>query len=293
MRLMFLGTAAGGACPQWNCGCRLCLSGLPPRAQDCLAIAAGAEWLLLNASPDLTRQLTRSPLRPPADGRGLPIAAVLLTDAELDHSLGLLQLREDPGLPVYAPCPALEALRPFREILACYGSWTWHPSDEGLRIGPLHIDTVPLSDKRPRYTPADAHMGALLPSGGSKAPMLPTPDPWVVGYRILDSASGRTVLYAPCFREWTRTLAAAVESVDLAILDGTFFSTDELGPHRPDQKVMGHLPVLDSLPLLPASTRVIYTHLNNTNPLLDPQAPEQEKLGRAEVAEDLTVMDIG
>lgn len=101
MLVRVLGSAAGGGFPQWNCGCpgcravrdgsRPCL----PRTQSSFAVSAdGRQWVLINASPDVRAQIEATPALRPVAGRATPLHAVLLTDAELDHSLGLLLLRE-------------------------------------------------------------------------------------------------------------------------------------------------------------------------------------------------------
>ena len=102
MRLLVLGSAAGGGLPQWNCRCPVCSlawAGDPrvtPRSQSGLAVSAdGERWLLVNASPDLRQQILANPALWPRDGRRhSPIEAVILTNAEIDHVLGLLSLRE-------------------------------------------------------------------------------------------------------------------------------------------------------------------------------------------------------
>src|SRR5205823_12396702 len=98
MRVIILGSAAGGGLPQWNCGCRNCqdarLTGTG-RTQSSVAVSAdGARWVLLNASPDLRAQVASHPELWPRGARGTPISAVVCTDAEIDHTLGLLLLRE-------------------------------------------------------------------------------------------------------------------------------------------------------------------------------------------------------
>src|SRR6266404_3053078 len=109
MRVIILGSAAGGGVPQWNCGCRNCTEARQDgrgRTQSSVAVSAdGARWVLLNASPDLRIQLAaHRSLWPPAGSRATPVRAGVLTDGEIDHTLGLLLLRESADrLPVYAP----------------------------------------------------------------------------------------------------------------------------------------------------------------------------------------------
>ncbi|RSM49555.1 pyrroloquinoline quinone biosynthesis protein PqqB [Amycolatopsis balhimycina DSM 5908] len=257
MKVILLGTAAGGGCPQWNCACRLCVSGLVPRSQDCVAISAdGASWYLLNCSPDIRAQILGTPeLRAGPGPREIPLRGVLLTDAELDHSLGLLMLREAGGLPVWAPEPVLSALSPFRAIVDGYGGWSWLSA---VNIPGLRVDVLPVSDKRPKYVSA-AQDG-----------------PWVVAYRIEDRATGGVLVYAPCLRSWPAGFDAFVSGADLVLLDGTFFASDEMaGVGGPDQLAMGHLPITASLARIAGRQgRWAFTHLNNTNPVLDPASPE-------------------
>src|ERR1700743_2337995 len=100
MVIEILGSAAGGGVPQWNCGCRQCdgaRSGLiETRTQCSVAVSADERrWVLVNASPDLRSQLNRFRSQPPSRTRQSAIEAVLLSDADLDHTLGLFLLREN------------------------------------------------------------------------------------------------------------------------------------------------------------------------------------------------------
>ncbi|WP_290049518.1 pyrroloquinoline quinone biosynthesis protein PqqB [Amycolatopsis solani] len=255
MKVILLGTAAGGGCPQWNCACRLCTAGLPPRTQDCVAISAdGAGWYLLNCSPDIRAQiLGTAALRAGPGPRDIPLRGVLLTDAELDHSLGLLMLREAGGLPVWAPDAVLRALTPFREIVDGYGGWTWSPPAD---LPGLRVRVLPVSDKKPKYVASDRA------------------GPWVVAYRIEDPATGGVLVYAPCLKSWPAGFDAFVADADLVLLDGTFYAPDEMaGVGGPDQLAMGHLPITASLPRITGRPWA-FTHLNNTNPVLDPASTE-------------------
>jgi pyrroloquinoline quinone biosynthesis protein B len=255
VKVILLGTAAGGGCPQWNCACRLCTARLPPRTQDCVAISAdGAGWYLLNCSPDIRAQILSTPaLRAGPGPREIPLRGVLLTDAELDHTLGLLMLREAGGLPVFAPDAVLDALSPLRAIIDGYGGWTSLVDLPGLRV-----DVLPVSDKKPKYAS----------SGGE--------GPWVVAYRISDLLTGGVLVYAPCLRSWPDGFDSFVEGASLVLLDGTFYAPDEMaGVGGPDQLAMGHLPITASLARIAGrSGRWAFTHVNNTNPVLDPASEE-------------------
>src|SRR3954447_11649227 len=131
VRVVLLGTAAGGGFPQWNCACGLCAAArdgkLSSRTQECVALTGnGREWWLLNASPDIRAQLTATAaLRPGPGPRDTPLRGVLLTDAEADHVSGLTVLRGAAGLKVYAAPPVLAALGPVRAALGRYAPWEW------------------------------------------------------------------------------------------------------------------------------------------------------------------------
>jgi pyrroloquinoline quinone biosynthesis protein B len=171
---------------------------------------------------------------------------VLLSTAELDHTLGLLLLREAESLAVYATAPVTEALSTVRTTLAAYTTVDWRVLECGWPAdltGGLVASVIPLGTKRPRYAaPADA-------------------DDWVVAYEIRDRRTGGVLVYAPCLPAVTGALVAAVDRADVALLDGTFLTEDEFGTSA---TAMGHLPVEQTR----RSLRGLYTHLNNTNPLV-------------------------
>ncbi|MGW4114856.1 pyrroloquinoline quinone biosynthesis protein PqqB [Actinosynnema sp. NPDC004786] len=291
MRVVVLGTAAGGGVPQWNCACGPCSAvragRLPARTQDALAVSGdGARWWLVNTSPDLGAQLAATPALAPGPGpRETPIRGVLFTDAELDHTLGLAVLRGAPGLRVHAPATVLDALAPTRAVLARYGEWSWQPVAHGRPVvldGGLEVTAFGVSGKRPRYA-------GDPPVGGH----------WVVAYRFRDPATGGVLLYAPCLASWPDGFDALVAEADVALLDGTFHAPSEMGAATGEpsgQAAMGHVPIAHSLPQLRrhTATRRIYTHLNNTNPVLDPASPEHAEVAAAgvEVVPDGTVIDL-
>lgn len=288
MKVILLGTAAGGGYPQWNCACRMCAGGFPARTQDCVAISAdGRNWYLLNASPDIRSQLLATPaLRAGPGPRDTPIRGALLTDAELDHTLGLTMLREGAGLRVFAPPAVLTALRddfPLRDLVSRYGAWDWEPVPD--RLDGLTITALPVSDKRPKYVRSKAD------------------GPWVVAYRI-ECPTG-TLVYAPCLASWPPGFDDLVAGATCVILDGTFFAADELsgatreGVGTGAQRAMGHLPISGPDGTLAriaehSGPRWIYTHLNNTNPIIDPGSPEHTEVraAGAEAPPDGTTLDV-
>jgi pyrroloquinoline quinone biosynthesis protein B len=273
MRIRLLGTAAGGGVPQWNCACAHCRSArsgvTPPRTQDCLAISAdGASWYLVNVSPDIRFQLLSCPELAPGPGpRETALRGVLLTDGELDHTLGLLQLKEAPGLCVWAPETVLATL-PAREIIAHYQSWEWIPASSGVDMSGLDVEVFGVGSKRPKYAASNTVDG-----------------PAVVAYRITDPGTGGRLVYAPCLASWPPGFDEFCTGADCVILDGSFHGADEMTSSThgrvatPAQRAMGHLPMAGpagSLVRIRRSPgiRWIYTHLNNTNPVLAPESAE-------------------
>jgi pyrroloquinoline quinone biosynthesis protein B len=223
------------------------------RLQECAAVSGdGRAWYLLNASPDIRTQLLRAPELAPGPGvRETPLRGVLLTDAELDHTLGLFSLREAKTLDVYATAAVTEALAPVRRMIDPYGDgWRWHPLRQGEALkldGDLTVTPFPVGEKRPRYA-------SDVDGNG-----------WVIGLRL---DAGKTIVYAPCFDTWGEELGAALQDADIAVIDGTFRTPDEM------PGVRGHLSMADSLPRLSGHPRTAfrYTHLNNTNSVLtDPR----------------------
>jgi pyrroloquinoline quinone biosynthesis protein B len=282
VRVLLLGTAAGGGFPQWNCACPLCSAcragdpAVPARTQDCLAVSAdGVGWYLVNASPDIRAQVLAAPALAAGPGpRDTPLRGALLTDAELDHTLGLMLLREGGGLRVFAPPSVLSALEdrfPIRGTIARYGSWSW---ESEVDIPGLVVSSFAVSDKKPKYA-ADS------PDGG----------PWVVAYRISDPATGGAFVYAPCLREWPPGFDEFVDGADVVLLDGTFYSPGEMtgaGTSASAQRAMGHVPIGGpdgSLTRIRehSGIRWCYTHLNNTNPVLDSRTVEYAAVREAEV----------
>ncbi|MFD9099231.1 pyrroloquinoline quinone biosynthesis protein PqqB [Streptomyces collinus] len=298
MLLQVLGTAAGGGIPQWNCACPGC-SGA--RAHCCrrrrhasLAVRTDeGRWYLVNATPDIGDQIEAHPALHPGPGpRQTPVAGVILTDAELDHTLGIWRLREAQGLEILATPPVRRALDErlrLSEVLTPYTGLTWRELEcRGARpLDPacgLRISAVPVSAKRPRYA-----AGA------------PAHEAWVVALRLYDPAAGTSALYAPAVAEWSEELHRAAAEADCVLVDGTFWDDEE--PRRTGISTrtatgMGHLPVDGprgtAAVLATLSARCLYTHLNNTNPLVDPAAPQHKRLARlgVEVADDGMVIEL-
>ncbi|WP_349239297.1 MBL fold metallo-hydrolase, partial [Streptomyces sp. CC224B] len=269
-----------------------------------LAVHAGGDrWYLVNATPDLGEQLERCPELlpdPEGDPRRTPVAGVLLTDAELDHTLGIARLREArDGVEVYATAPVERAVRErlgLGAVLAPYTAVRWRRlTGTGVPLGTgagVHVSAVPVSAKRPRYasdaaSPAPGAAATLTAADAAAATADATPasDAWSVALCLRDTASGGTLLYAPALAAWSDTFEKAAQEADVVLVDGTFWDDDEplrAGFSRRTATGMGHLPITGPggtaarLARLPG--RCLYTHLNNTNPLGDPDAEQHRQL---------------
>lgn len=281
LRILVLGSAAGGGFPQWNCACpncRLAWDGDPrvqPRSQSSLAVSAdGADWLLLNASPDIRQQVARSPeLQPRGAGRHSPIRAVILTNGDVDHVAGLLSLRERQALQVHASRSILEAL------------------DANPVFGVLDRAVVSLREAAPgrAFEPLPGLTVMAFPVPG-KVPLYregPTVEIGIesgetIGLEI--RAAGRRALYVPGCAAVTPALLARAAGADVLFFDGTCFTDDEMVRLRLSEKTsnrMGHLAMSGpggSMAALAAAGvgRKIYVHINNTNPVLVDGSPERQ-----------------
>ncbi|WP_210583226.1 pyrroloquinoline quinone biosynthesis protein PqqB [Streptomyces sp. GESEQ-35] len=296
MLLQVLGTAAGGGLPQWNCACPGCAGARahPERRRRHASLAVRADagrWYIVNATPDIGDQIEETPaLHPGPAARQSPLAGVVLTDAELDHTLGVARLREADAVELVATTPVREALLAGPRLGAVLGPYTdlnWrelgaHP----LTLGPeLRVTAVPVAAKRPRYA---AGTGADDPH-------------WVVALVLTEPATGKSLLYAPALAAWPDAFQDAAQAADCVIVDGTFWDEDEpvrTGISARTASDMGHLPIDGpagtACRLTSLDARCLYTHLNNTNPLTDPDDDRHKQLADRglEVAADGMVIEL-
>ncbi|WP_406689783.1 pyrroloquinoline quinone biosynthesis protein PqqB [Saccharopolyspora sp. ID03-671] len=281
MLIHCLGVAAGGGYPQWNCACAGCRKArtTPERASAHAGLAVsgtGDRWYLLNATPDVHHQIAADPrLHPGPGARDTPVAGVLLTDAEFDHTIGLLVLREGSALEVHGTAPVLAALTdhfPVRDLVADYADFRWRTVHVGKPVDldeRLQVTAFATGSKPPRYV--GHHAG---------------PGEWETGYVLHDPVSGGTAVYAPGVPRWDEHFAEQVADADCVFVDGTFWTDDEMARQgtgdRPGRS-MGHMPISGpdgsarQLAALPAR-RKIYVHVNNTNPILDESSAERAEL---------------
>ena len=304
MWVRVLGSAAGGGFPQWNCTCPPCRAvrtgsrPCVPRSQSSIAVSFDrAQWFLFNASPDIQSQIESFPDLHPEDGRVVRLQAVLLTDAELDHTLGLLLMREGRGLEVHATESVHETLTTGSGVLRtleAYCPVKWQPVMPGAEV-PLGNGSSGLS-YRAFDVPTDKRMRFPNPSTHAAT------HGRVVGYRVTDTSNGRSVVYLPCVQQLTPEVLDELADCTALLVDGTCWREDEmtsLGLACKTSRDMGHVPIdgpggsLELLSPLPID-RKVYIHINNTNPILFEDSPERRVLDRhgMEVAADGLELDI-
>lgn len=286
MQAIVLGSAAGGGVPQWNCRCAVCnlaWSGDPrvaPRTQSSLAVSAdGVSWLLLNASPDLRAQIaaTRA-LHPRLGERHSPIAAVVLTNGDVDHIAGLLTLRESQPFALFGTDETLamvsgnpvfgvvnEAFVPRRRV------------ELGVPFEPLPgltLELFAVPGKVPLWQ-EDERLVIGAETGGT------------VGVTL--TANGKRLVYIPGCAAVSETVRARITGADLLFFDGTLYRDDEMITAGTGVKTgarMGHLSMAGEggtmalLAELPVARRV-FIHINNTNPALVDGSPERQAVEAA------------
>ncbi|MGO9497505.1 MAG: pyrroloquinoline quinone biosynthesis protein PqqB [Solirubrobacteraceae bacterium] len=292
MRARVLGSAAGGGFPQWNCRCSTCEAArggvrAQPRSQSSLAIRGrDGPWFLVNASPDARQQLEAIP-DPVVDGvRSAPVGGVLLTDAEIDHTAGLLLLRESATpVRVYGETGVEVALRegyPVLSMLERYCGLEWHTlepeREQPIDGSSLTVEPFAVGGDAPRYLDGS---GVELEASG---------------FVLRDRAGGGVLTYVPGLARLDDDVLGRFAASDLVLVDGTFWRDDELallGISTRSARDMGHQPLsgpggtLEALARLERPRKVL-VHINKTNPILLEDSPERAAVLRAgvEVAYD-------
>jgi pyrroloquinoline quinone biosynthesis protein B len=297
MKIRVLGSAAGGGFPQWNCNCPMCDGArkgkirAQPRTQSSIAVSTdNINWVLFNASPDILSQIRGFPaLQPARAKRDTGIVGIILMDAQIDHTTGLLSLREGKPLEIYCTDMVKEDMttgNPLFNILGHYCKVNWHqvqPRGDGFSVvGAEHLmfKPFPLKSKAPPYSPHrnDPHEGDNL------------------GMRVTDTRTGKTLFYAPGLGQIEPHLKPLMADADCLLVDGTTWTDDEmitLGLSAKRAQDMGHLAqsgpggMIEVLQPL-TKPRKILIHINNTNPILDEDSAERAELTRhgIEVAYD-------
>lgn len=287
MEVLLLGTAAGGGFPQWNCWCTSCRAAREtpararPRTQSSLAVSSdGHRWFLCNASPDVREQLAALSRDPAPALRAVPIDGVLLTDAEIDHTLGVVLLREGRRLHVHCTAAVRRTLERDSAVLTLTRAFA-----------ELQVTELPLHDAIPLVgadgTPSGLTVEAFAVAGDPPRFASANEPGHTVGLLVRDGppGAGSALAYVPGCAALDDALLARLAGVPLVLLDGTFWSDDELQRLQlstRSARQMGHLPIggaggsLERLRTLDgAATTVVYTHVNNSNPVLVEDSPER------------------
>lgn len=293
MKIQVLGSAAGGGFPQWNCNCSNCKGfrdgtiDAKSRTQSSIAISNGnSDWILFNASPDIRAQLADfAPMQPARTIRDTGIAAVVLMDCQIDHSTGLLMLREGCPFDVWCTDMVKQDLSAGFPIFTMLEHWNgglnWHqiPSSTEQenqfqieKVPGIRLTAVPLTSSAPPYSPHrnDPHVGDNI------------------GMFIEDQNNGTSLFYAPGLGEIEEHLRPYMEQADCLLVDGTLWSDDEMmraGVGTKTGQDMGHLAqsgpggMIEYLDTL-EKPRKILIHINNTNPILIEDSAERAELAQ-------------
>ncbi len=302
MQIHVLGSAAGGGFPQWNCNCPNCRGvrdgslNAKPRTQSSLAVSAnGKDWALFNTSPDLLAQLAAfPPIQPKTGVRDTGIRSILFMDSQIDHTTGLLMLREGCPHQVYCSDMVAEDLSTGFPLFKMLEHWNGgierHPipldgsSFTMAGIEELSFTAIPVTGKAPPYSPHrhDPHIGDNI------------------GIKITDQRTQKSAFYAPGLGQITEQTRQLMSEVDCLLVDGTFWQEDEMkivGLANKKAADMGHLPqsgpggmmeVLEPM----QKPRKILIHINNTNPILNEDSPERAQLTAAGIEVAFDGMDI-
>lgn len=302
MHIHLLGTGAGGGFPQWNCNCKNCtrirkgeMKGAP-RTQSSITVSGnGEDWVLFNASPDIRAQIeTFPPLQPARKVRDTGICSIILCDAQIDHTTGLIILREhDKPWDIYCTESVHEDLTtgyPLFNVLSHFRGVNWHEisTDQKPFTIPkadnLVFTAVPLKSEAPPFSP---HRHNTVAGDN-------------VGFRVEDTSTGKNLFYAPGLGEVEAHVLEYMASADVILVDGTMWTNDEMSHEGISDKLaseMGHLDqssdggIMSMIAPL-KKPRKILIHINNTNPILDEDSPERAVLNDAGIEVSYDGMDI-
>ena len=297
MFVRVLGAGAGGGFPQWNCTCRNCQSardgkpGFTPRTQSSLAVSAdGQSWALLNASPDLRQQIAATPAlhaKPEHGLRNSPIKAVVMTNGDVDHMSGVINLREAQPFTIYATRRVLGIVEDNSIFRILADNMVPH-------------EELPLGIARP-LTGAGVDLGldceafdvpgkiALYLEDASAGPSFGTASGDTIGLKITERATGKSFFYIPGCAQLDDALKARITGASHVFFDGTLYDDDEMvraGLMPKTGPRMGHISMSGANGSIATFRdlgigRKIYVHINNSNPVLDEASQERQTVEAA------------
>ena len=302
MFVRVLGSAAGGGFPQWNCNCPNCNGvrnktiNAVTRTQSSIAVSAnGIDWVLFNTSPDILAQLAAFPALQPARAiRDTAIKAIVYIDSQIDHTTGLLMLREGCPHQVYCTDMVYEDLTTGFPLFTMLKHWNGginrHPipldnsSFNIAGINGLSFTAIPVTGKAPPYSPHrnNAHIGDNI------------------GIKVTDESSGKNLFYSPGLGDLTDQTRQLMSEADCLLVDGTFWQEDEMqavgvGDKRAED--MGHLPqsgengMINVLKPMKKPSKILI-HINNTNPILDEDSEQRKILASEGIEVSFDGMDV-
>lgn len=288
MRIEVLGSSAGGGLPQFNCNCDNCKGyregkkSIKRRTQSSITISEdGVNWVLFNTSPDILEQIHNSPFLHPQQRRETKIKAIIFIDAQIDHTTGLLMLREGCPHQVYCTKEVHEELNTSFPLFKMLEHW-----DGG---GVIYNEIA--FNKQPFFIP-------VMPNCEFYAvPLISNAPPYSkyrdrprvgdnIGVVVLNKKTGKRLFYLPGLGVLEKHIIEEMSQADILLVDGTVWTNDEMIKNGFSSKLgtdMGHLPLRDKGGLIDLldtlkKPRKILIHINNTNPILDEKSPEYKEL---------------
>jgi pyrroloquinoline quinone biosynthesis protein B len=294
MIIKVLGSAAGGGFPQWNCNCRNCVavrSGTPgfrARTQSSLAVSRdGESWVLLNASPDLRQQIAQTPelhAKPKLGLRHSPIKAAVLTNGDVDHVIGLINLREAQPFSIYGTDRVLGILQSnsvFQVLAEPLVPRTTLALDQPTPLRGANVDLGLTVE-------AFAVPGkvALYLEDASAGDDFGTKEGDTIGLKVTDPATKKSFFYIPGCATIDEPLARRLKCASIVFFDGTLFTDEEMieqGLLGKTGARMGHISMSGPSGSIAAFSklgvgRLIYVHINNSNPALDENSAARKSI---------------
>ncbi len=289
MKIEVLGSAAGGGLPQFNCNCNNCKGyregkkSIKRRTQSSIAVSEdGKSWVLFNTSPDILEQIHNSPFLHPTKKRETKIKAIIFNDAQIDHTTGLLMLREGCPHEVYCTKEVKEELNTSFPLFKMLKHWSgggvfWNeiipnsttkfeipimPSYE-FYAHPLISNAPPYSKYRDK------------PRNGDN-----------IGVSVVNKTTKKRLFYLPGLGVLEKHIIKEMARADVLLLEGTLWTNDEMIKGNFSKKLgtqMGHIPLSGENGLIKVlntlkKPRKILIHINNTNPILDETSKEYKEL---------------
>ena len=295
MKILVIGSAAGGGFPQWNCNCsnsskaRKNPEKAKPRTQSSIAVSVddGNKWFLFNASPDLRQQINENiELQPKKGIRHSPIQGVFLTNGDVDHIAGLLNLRESHPLSIYATSKVLKILKnnsvfnvlnpKFVERREVKLNKTILLEDKNKNSLDIEVEVFPVPGKV-----------ALYLEDETKGKDFGTEEEDTIGLKIVDKKTKKYFFYLPACAQMTENLKNKLKNAPLVFFDGTLWKDDEMllaevGVNKTGTR-MGHMSMSGPKGTIKMFKdlnveKKFFIHINTTNPALLEDSDQRKEI---------------